>query len=83
VTLALRPERIHVSTSQVADLENRLMGRIERTVFLGSDVFYHVKLDNGKQLMAQSIYSPLRRVRKEGEKVYLQWRAEDANVLHS
>ncbi|MBI4055669.1 MAG: ABC transporter ATP-binding protein [Elusimicrobia bacterium] len=81
VVLALRPERIHLSTSQVEDLENRMSGKIERTVFLGSDVHYHVRLSNGKTLLARSIYSPLRRTRKEGDRVYLQWRAEDVSVL--
>jgi len=83
VTISLRPERIHVSTSRVEDLENRLSGKIERTIYLGSDVYYHARLNNGTLLLARSIYSPLRRLRKEGERVYLQWRAEDACVLQN
>ena len=81
VTLSLRPERIHVSTSQVSDLDNRLPGVVERTIFLGSDIHYHVRLAGGRMLKAQTIFSPLRRVRQEGDRVYLQWRAEDACVV--
>ena len=81
VTLSLRPERIHVSTSQVSDLDNRLPGVVERTIFLGSDIHYHVRLAGGRMLKAQTIFSPLRRVRQEGDRVYLQWRTEDACVV--
>ncbi|MEK7744538.1 MAG: TOBE domain-containing protein, partial [Elusimicrobiota bacterium] len=81
VTLSLRPERIHVSTSQVSDLDNRLPGVVERAIFLGSDIHYHVRLTGGRMLKAQTIFSPLRRVRREGDRVYLQWRAEDACVV--
>jgi len=80
VTLSLRPERIHLAASPVAELENRVSGEVTRAVFLGSDILYHVRL-GARTLVAQSIYSPLRRVRRAGEKVILQWREEDASVL--
>jgi len=32
-------------------------------------------------MAVHEISSPMRRVRKVGERVYLQWRAEDARVL--
>ena len=83
VWISLRPERIHLSTAPVEGLENRLAGKVERTVFLGGDVHYHVRLGNGKILLARSLYSPLRRLRKKGDRVYLQWRAGDACVLHA
>ncbi|HAH05238.1 MAG TPA: spermidine/putrescine ABC transporter ATP-binding protein [Elusimicrobia bacterium] len=81
VTLSLRPERIHLSTSQVSELENRVSAIVQRTIFLGADIHYHVRLANGTLLRVQTIYSPIRKVRKEGDRVYLQWRSEDATVL--
>ncbi|HVE13761.1 MAG TPA: ABC transporter ATP-binding protein [Elusimicrobiota bacterium] len=81
VVLSLRPERIHLSASPVGELENRVASKVERAIFLGSDVHYRLKLASGRVLLAQSIYSPLRRVRREGERIFLQWRAEDASVL--
>jgi len=81
VTLSLRPERIHLSTSQVSELENRVSALVVRTIFLGSDIHYHVRLASGMLLRVQTIYSPIRKVRKEGDRVYLQWRSEDATVL--
>jgi spermidine/putrescine transport system ATP-binding protein len=81
VTLSLRPERIHVSVSEVSELENRVEAVVERTIFLGSDIHYHARLAGGLLLKTQTIYSPLGKVRKEGERVFLQWRSEDASVL--
>ncbi|MBI5243971.1 MAG: ABC transporter ATP-binding protein [Elusimicrobia bacterium] len=81
VTLSLRPERIHLSTSQVSELENRVSAIVQRAIFLGSDIHYHVRLASGLLLRVQTIYSPIRRVRKEGDRVYLMWRSEDATVL--
>ncbi|MFA6030685.1 MAG: ABC transporter ATP-binding protein [Elusimicrobiota bacterium] len=79
--VSLRPERVHVSSAPVEGLSNRVQGVIERTVFLGSDIHYTVRLDAGGTLKAHTVFSPLSPARRVGEPVWLGWRAEDACVL--
>ena len=81
VTLCLRPERIHLAASPVEDLVNRVLGMVERALFLGSEIHYHIRLKSGTLVRVHDSYSPLQPARREGESVYLQWRAEDSTVL--
>ncbi|MBI5596501.1 MAG: ABC transporter ATP-binding protein [Elusimicrobia bacterium] len=82
VTLCLRPERIHLaSDGSEAELENRVPGIVQSTVFLGGEVRYRVMTASGRELDAHEISSPLRPVRRPGERVLVQWRAEDARPV--
>jgi spermidine/putrescine transport system ATP-binding protein len=82
VTLCLRPERIHLASDGAeADLDNRVPGLVESTVFLGGEVRYRVRLSEGRELDVHETSSPLRPVRRPGERVLVQWRAEDARAV--
>ncbi|TPW21271.1 MAG: spermidine/putrescine transport system ATP-binding protein [Elusimicrobia bacterium] len=82
VTLCLRPERIHLaSDGAAAELDNRLPGLVESTIFLGGEVRYRVRLAGGRELEVHETSSPLRHVRRPGERVLVQWRAEDARAV--
>ncbi len=83
ITLCLRPERIHLAgDGSAAELENRVPGLVVSTVFLGGEVRYRVRTAGGRELEAHEISSPLRPVRRPGERVLVQWRAEDARPVH-
>ena len=82
VTLCLRPERIHLaSDGAAAELDNRRPGLVESTIFLGGEVRYRVRLAGGRELEVHDTSSPLRHVRRPGERVLVQWRAEDARAV--
>ncbi|NIZ13023.1 ABC transporter ATP-binding protein [Phaeobacter sp. HF9A] len=50
VTLMIRPEHVQVSTEASA---NALPARLERTVFLGTDTHYYLRLHNGEPFIAR------------------------------
>ena len=82
VAFCLRPERIHLAAAgEAAELDNRAPAVVESTVFLGGEVRYRVRTRTGRMLDAHEISSPLRPVRRPGEKVVAQWRAEDARPV--
>ncbi|MDE2293742.1 MAG: ABC transporter ATP-binding protein, partial [Elusimicrobia bacterium] len=82
VTLCLRPERIHLaSEGAAAELDNGVPALVESTVFLGGEVRYRVRTAGGRELEAHEISSPLRPVRRPGDRVLAQWRAEDARPV--
>ncbi|MFA6093614.1 MAG: ABC transporter ATP-binding protein [Elusimicrobiota bacterium] len=81
VAVSLRPERIHVSSSPADGLANRIQGIVERRVFLGSDIHYHVRLAQGALLRAHDTFSPLDPPHDAGAPVWVGWRCEDARVL--
>ncbi|MBI3298811.1 MAG: ABC transporter ATP-binding protein [Elusimicrobia bacterium] len=81
-TLCLRPERIHIASDGVEnELENRVPGLVESTVFLGGEVRYRVRTAGGRALEVHEQSSPLRGVRRPGERVLVQWRDEDARPV--
>jgi putrescine transport system ATP-binding protein len=50
VTVALRPEKIHVSRNKPADDYNSVRGRIKELSYFGSFTVYHVELGSGARL---------------------------------
>ena len=79
VLLAIRPEKIALGAIP-AQADNCLAGRIEDSLFLGTDTQYSVRVGEALRLnvRAQNLgHAPLAR----GAPVYLSWRAEAARVL--
>jgi len=50
VTVALRPEKIHLSRQKPADDFNATRGTIRELAYFGSFTVYHVQLDSGRML---------------------------------
>ncbi|MBL0147889.1 MAG: polyamine ABC transporter ATP-binding protein [Ideonella sp.] len=50
VTVALRPEKIHVSRQKPADEYNTVAGTIQEMSYFGSFTVYHLKLASGQRL---------------------------------
>ena len=84
MVVAVRPERIRLSaTAPIADAENVVAGRIAEIVYLGQSRKYVVRTNCGADVVT------VQQARSDGERdfdigaaVCLNWRAEDATVLH-
>ena len=80
--LAIRPEKIAISSAQPAQDDNALQGVIHDIAYLGNTSTYHVRLSNGQILKAQETNS--RRISKRKytweEEVWLSW-SETAGVV--
>lgn len=63
------------------DFPNCVSGKVERVLFLGSDIEYQVRLSSGLLLRARAVYLPVHRVLADGETAYLHWRAEDSCLV--
>ena len=85
VTLAIRPEKIMVSTLKPAYPRNWAEGVIKEIAYLGDISIYYVQLKSGKIVMA-TLPNLLRlsdRNFKWDDTVYLFWRSENSLVLTS
>ncbi|MBQ8650904.1 MAG: polyamine ABC transporter ATP-binding protein [Alphaproteobacteria bacterium] len=83
VTLAIRPEKIMVSTMKPAYPRNWTIGVIKEIAYLGDISIYYVQLESGK--MVRATLPNLLRLSERNftweDKVYLFWRAENSVVL--
>lgn len=85
VTLAIRPEKIMVSTLKPAYPRNWTQGVVKEIAYLGDISIYYVELSSGKIVMA-TLPNLLRlsdRNFKWDDTVYLFWRSENSLVLTS
>lgn len=84
VTVALRPEKVMISTSLNPNLgRNCTKGIVREIAYLGDISIYHVQLESGKMVQA-SLPNLLRlseRDVKWDDEVYLYWRPENGVVL--
>ena len=80
--LAIRPEKIAISSTRSAQDANVLQGAVHDIAYLGNTSTYHVRLPNGQILKAQETNS--RRISKRKytweEEVWLSW-SETAGVV--
>jgi putrescine transport system ATP-binding protein len=58
VTVALRPEKIHVSRNKPADDYNTVRGTIKELSYFGSFTVYHVELASGARLKISQANTP-------------------------
>ncbi len=85
VTLAIRPEKIMISTLKPAYPRNWTQGIVKEIAYLGDISIYYVQLNSGKIVMA-TLPNLLRlsdRNFKWDDVVYLFWRSENSLVLTS
>lgn len=84
VTVALRPEKVMISTAPNPSLgRNCTKGIVREIAYLGDISIYHVQLESGKIVQA-SLPNLLRlseRDMKWDDEVYLYWRPENGVVL--
>ena len=83
VTVAIRPERIDLTTTPTADAVNFLHGTIHDESYLGTTLQYTVQTDYPTPLIAhqQNIGTKGTHRFQHGDTVYLQWAPENAIVL--
>ena len=80
-TLALRPERLSLSTAPVAGVDNCLPGTIEFASYLGGILEYYVRLTPQDRLMVQSPNTFADPTHAIGDRVHLHWPAQASLVL--
>ena len=81
--LAIRPEKVSISAEKPTDDPNVVAGEIHDIAYLGNLSTYHVRLDNGQIIKAQSA-NTRRLSRREfnwEDKVWLSWTDTAAVVL--
>lgn len=85
VTLAIRPEKIMISTTKPEYQYNWANGVIQEIAYLGDVSIYYIKLKSGKMVMA-TLPNLLRLAERNfqwEDTVYLFWRSENSSVLMS
>ena len=85
ITLAIRPEKIMISTAKPEYQYNWAKGVIQEIAYLGDVSIYYLKLDSGKMVMA-TLPNLLRLADRNfqwEDTVYLFWRSENSSVLMS
>ena len=82
-SLAIRPEKVAISAEKPTDLPNAVQGTIHDIAYLGNLSTYHVVLDNGLHIKAQTANT--RRLSRRAftweDKVWLGWTDTAAVVL--
>jgi putrescine transport system ATP-binding protein len=83
VTLAIRPEKVRISSERPAGAANAVRGRIEDIAYLGNISTYHVVLSTGHVLRAQTVNTDRFHAREHtwGEDVWLSWSDSAGLVL--
>ncbi len=83
VTVAIRPERIDLTTTLTADAVNLLHGTIQDESYLGTTLQYTVQTDYPTPLIAHQQNTGMRDTHhfQRGDTVSLQWAPENAIVL--
>ncbi|WP_137702799.1 ABC transporter ATP-binding protein [Marimonas lutisalis] len=83
--LAIRPEKIAISSQEPQDAANAVRGVIDDIAYLGNLSTYYVRLDNGKIIKAQTANT--RRIAKRDltweDSVWLSWTDTAAVVLEN
>lgn len=84
VSVAVRPEKIRVSKSDLGDFRNKVNGRIDEIAYMGNSSVFQVVLDSGKRVRVSQ--SNLKRwdddALKWDDRVTIGW-ADDAGVVVS
>ena len=83
VTIALRPEKIHLAEDGQQDQPNTARGEVKEIAYLGGLSIYHVRLSSGKKLLVT--LPNVARSRQSGptwgDTVRLQWEPDSCSVL--
>jgi len=81
--LAIRPEKIGISTEKPADADNSVQGKIIDIAYLGNLSTYHVELPGGQMIKAQTANTRRlsRRALTWEDEVWLSWTKTGSVVL--
>lgn len=85
VAVAVRPEKVMISTTQPAGNRNYTKGIVREIAYLGDISIYYVELPSGKIVQA-ALPNLLRLSERDvqwDDEIYLYWRAENGVVLTS
>ncbi len=85
VVVSVRPEKVRLSPPEEAPpAANRVSGRVEQVVYMGTDTRYQVRLPTGETLTVrlQNTEAGDRRFR-EGDEVVVAWEADQASALRA
>lgn len=82
VRVSIRPEKITLS-DKPSGAENAYSGTIERVVYEGSDVRYHVRLQDGPLISVTKQIDQTRRIYRQDEHVCVEWLTVDGTLLTS
>ena len=85
VSVAVRPERVEISTEPNPNLPNCLSGVIQDESYLGTTVQYTVQTDYPTPLIVHQQNTGVKEIHRfqQDDKVYLQWSPENAILLKS
>jgi putrescine transport system ATP-binding protein len=85
VTVAVRPEKVMISTTQPSGNRNFTKGIVREIAYLGDISIYYVELPSGKVIQAAlpNLLRLSERDVKWEDEIYLYWRAENGVVLTS
>ncbi len=78
--IALRPERLRIAIA-APTLANRLPGQIDEIAYEGALVTYQVALQDGQRLLLREANVGDGERRRLGDRVTLEWRAEDTLLI--
>ncbi|NND91902.1 MAG: polyamine ABC transporter ATP-binding protein [Granulosicoccus sp.] len=84
VAVAVRPEKVQISKSQLHDMRNTFTGKIDEIAYMGNSSVFQVLLDSGKRVRV----SQSNRMRsnedtlKWGDRVHVGWH-DDAGIVVS
>ncbi len=82
--VAVRPERVQIvaTTEPAGERGSRVGGTVEQIVYLGTLTQYHVGTSLGSRLIVHELSGARSDELREGDRVVLTWRRDDAAVLH-
>ncbi len=83
IGVAIRPERIVLSSDRPEDAENRAPGAVRAVSYLGDRSICHVEMASGLTLRAAIDTHHGKPPPRHGETVWLAWAARDAIVLQA
>ena len=85
VTMAIRPERIYLTTQLKENSRNRIKGFIRDEMYLGAIIQYTLEASDGMSVIAyqQNLGEGQENRWQTGDSVYLTWQSEHATVFKS
>jgi putrescine transport system ATP-binding protein len=85
VAVAVRPEKIMMSTQKTNLKRNWAKGTVEEIAYLGDVSIYYIRLESGKRVMAQisNLVRMAERPITWNDVVYIYWRAETGVILYT
>ena len=83
VSIAVRPEKMHVNAAARSELENACQGRVSSVVYIGTDTHYNVEITGGQKVRVreQNDMPGSLPVAKVGEEVIVSFAVAAGRIL--